>query len=217
VAGREVAVAIVRHRLARRYVVRVGDDGGVRLTVPRGASIAGGLAFAGRQAEWIAGEQRRGRERGAPWAHGTVIWFRGRQVPIEVLGGVVSLGEETLGPRTDGEPLREFVQRSLRARAAAEFVPRTLALALEHGVTVSAVTVRNQRSRWGTCSPRQAISLNWRLIQMPASVSDYVVLHELMHLRQPNHSRRFWREVAGVCPWWRDAERWLRGYGKELI
>jgi predicted metal-dependent hydrolase len=82
---------------------------------------------------------------------------------------------------------------------------------------ISGVAVRNQRSRWGTCSPARKISLNWRLIQMPPEVSDYVILHELMHLRQPNHSRKFWREVAGVCPWWREAERWLRQYGRSLI
>jgi predicted metal-dependent hydrolase len=78
------------------------------------------------------------------------------------------------------------------------------------------VTVRNQRSRWGACSPSRAISLNWRLIQMPPSVSDYVIFHELMHLKQPNHSRRFWREVEKVCAWWREAERWLRKHGREL-
>ena len=84
-------------------------------------------------------------------------------------------------------------------------------------VSVSRVSVRNQRSRWGACSARGVITLNWRLIQMPASVSDYVIFHELMHRRQPNHSRRFWREVDAVCSWWRDAERWLRKHGREVF
>ena len=83
-------------------------------------------------------------------------------------------------------------------------------------VSVAKVAVRSQRSRWGTCSPGRAISLNWRLLQMPPSVCDYVILHELMHLRQPNHSARFWREVERVCPAWRDGERWLRRHGREL-
>ena len=74
------------------------------------------------------------------------------------------------------------------------------------------MSVRNQRSRWGACSSRRVITLNWRLIQMPATVRDYVIFHELMHIRHPNHSRRFWREVEGVCAWWREAERWLRVY-----
>ena len=79
------------------------------------------------------------------------------------------------------------------------------------------MSVRNQRSRWGACSPRRVITLNWRLVQMPPSASDYVILHELMHLRQAIHSRRFWREVDQVCSWWREAERWLRRYGREIL
>ena len=82
---------------------------------------------------------------------------------------------------------------------------------------MSGVSVRNQRSRWGSCSTRGTIALNWRLIQMPPDVSDYVILHELAHRRQPNHSTRFWREVEALCPWWREAERWLRKHGKELL
>lgn len=209
-------MTIVRHHLARRYVVRIDREGGVRLTVPRGASIAGGLAFAGRQADWIARERRRGLERAAPWHAGKAIWLRGRQVPLVVEGVDVRAGGEAVGSLTSSAPLREHVERALRARATVELVARTTALALELGLDLAAVAVRNQRTRWGTCAPNRKISLNWRLIQMPPSVSDYVIHHELMHLRQPNHSRRFWREVEKVYPGWREAERWLRKHGKEL-
>src|SRR6187402_716839 len=77
IAGREIPVTIARHRLARRYVVRVSPDGGVRLTVPRGASLAGGFAFAERQSEWITREMERQRLRRIPWGTGTRAWFRG--------------------------------------------------------------------------------------------------------------------------------------------
>lgn len=216
VDGSDVPVTIVRHRMARRYVVRIDRDGGVRLTVPHGASIAGGLAFASRQADWIARERQRGLERAAPWEPGTSLWLRGRQVKIAVGDGEVRAGDEPLGRLTPSTTLREHVERSLRARAAVELVSRTVALASEHGLEISGVAIRDQRTRWGTCSPARKISLNWRLIQMPPEVSDYVIYHELMHLRQPNHSRRFWREVEKVCPAWREAERWLRKHGKEL-
>jgi predicted metal-dependent hydrolase len=216
VGERETPVTIVRHRLARRYVVRVGPDGEVRLTVPRWASIARGLAFASRQALWIEREWRRASDRAAPWEPGTRVWFRGRQMPIDLRQGRVYLGEESIG-RVDGKaPLREGIERALRALATVELIPRARAFAADHGLELSGVTVRNQRSRWGACSPSRTISLNWRLIQMPPSVCDYVIFHELMHLRQPNHSRRFWREVEKVCDWWREAERWLRKHGREL-
>ena len=73
--------------------------------------------------------------------------------------------------------------------------------------------MRNQRSRWGSCSPGGTISLNWRLIQAPDAVRDYIIYHELAHLWEMNHSDRFWARVEEVCPWWRDAEKWLKRNG----
>jgi predicted metal-dependent hydrolase len=83
-------------------------------------------------------------------------------------------------------------------------------LAKLHGIEVARVSVRNQRSRWGSCSRRGTISLNWRLIQTPAWVRDYIILHELAHRREMNHSDRFWREVERLCPDYLAAERWLK-------
>ena len=75
------------------------------------------------------------------------------------------------------------------------------------------MSVRNQRSRWGSCSAAGTISLNWRLIQTPDFVRDYIIYHELMHLREMNHSDRFWDHVEEVCPGWREAERWIKRNG----
>ena len=83
-------------------------------------------------------------------------------------------------------------------------------------MNVKQVTVRNQRSRWGSCSAGGTISLNWRLVQTPDSVRDYIIYHELMHLREMNHSDRFWMRVAEICPWWNDAELWLKRNGSLL-
>jgi len=79
------------------------------------------------------------------------------------------------------------------------------------------VTIRNQRSRWGSCARNGNIALNFRLIQMPPEVCDYVLIHELMHIRQQNHSRRFWKLVAAACPEFRERERWLRVQGRSLF
>jgi len=83
-------------------------------------------------------------------------------------------------------------------------------LAVCQQLDVRRVSVRNQRTRWGSCSRRGTISLNWRLLQAPPSVRDYIILHELMHLREMNHSPRFWRQVESVCPDFLQAERWLK-------
>jgi predicted metal-dependent hydrolase len=217
IAGRHVPVTIARHRLARRYVVRVSPDGGLRLTVPRGASLAGGFAFAARQADWISREMERQRVRYAPWVTGSRAWFRGEQVSIAVNGASAAFGPEVVELQAPDADVRGAIEARLRGLAAEELPQRCQALAREAGIEVAQVSVRNQRSRWGACSSRKVITLNWRLVQMPPSVSDYVIFHELMHTRQPNHSRRFWREVDAVCSWWREAERWLRRNGRELL
>ena len=216
VEGSELAVEVVRHHRARRYVVRVGSDGGVRLTVPRGASIAGGLAFASGQAPWIARERRRQLERSAPWRAGTLVWWRGELTPLTFEGAVVQCGgvAARLTTRRDA---RAALEHRWLAIAAGELPARCLELAATCSVRVTRVSVRNQRSRWGACSSAGVITLNWRLVQMPLFVRDYVIFHELMHVRQPNHSRRFWREVDSVCVDWREAERWLRRHGKDIL
>jgi predicted metal-dependent hydrolase len=116
---------------------------------------------------------------------------------------------------------RETARRSettppevLRARAARELPLRLLDLAAEHGLRVSRVSVRNQRWRWGSCSRSGHICLNWRLVHMPPEIRDYVMIHELMHLRRMDHSPKFWKLVAAACPEYQTARKWLREYGR---
>jgi predicted metal-dependent hydrolase len=112
--------------------------------------------------------------------------------------------------------LRPAIQKHLRALASKELTPRVMELAALHRVNVSRVTVRNQKSRWGSCSRRGTISLNWRLIQSPGFVRDYIILHELAHRRQMNHSEKFWQEVERLFPDYSQAERWLKQHANLL-
>lgn len=191
------------------------QEGTLRLTVPRGASIDGGLRFVRTQHDWVTREYARRSAAIEPWTSGRTVRFRGELVPLVVTPDTVALGDVIW--QRGASDVRALVETRLREMAAAELPEQCHALAREHGETVTRVSVRNQRSRWGSCSSAGTVALNWRLIQMPASVRDYVILHELMHLRQPNHSRAFWREVAGVCSHWRESERWLRTHGRELL
>jgi predicted metal-dependent hydrolase len=100
--------------------------------------------------------------------------------------------------------------------SARELTARTCELANQHHIAIRRVSVRNQRSRWGSCSRRGTISLNWRLVQAPVFVRDYIILHELAHVKELNHSPRFWREVERLCPDFAEAERWLRGHSSLL-
>jgi predicted metal-dependent hydrolase len=113
-------------------------------------------------------------------------------------------------------PVAEDARRRARLRARRELPPRLIALAGEHGLIVSKISVRNQKWRWGSCSRRGHICLNWRLVATPAWVRDYVMIHELMHLRQMNHSGKFWKLVAQACPDYQAARQWLREHGRSL-
>jgi hypothetical protein len=108
------------------------------------------------------------------------------------------------------ETLAPEAVRELRKRAQRELPGRLTELAREHGLTITGISVRNQKSRWGSCSPSGRICLNWRLVRMPDWIRDYVMIHELMHLKRLDHSPAFWRLVAGACPAYDNARRWLR-------
>jgi predicted metal-dependent hydrolase len=173
-------------------------------------------------AGWSArfSDRRRNRWFPANWKVGTTILFRGELVALEVVAGAsgnsIRFGLESLPVADPAGNLRPAIEKHLRQLAARELPPRVLAFAAQHRVSVTRVSVRNQKSRWGSCSRRGTISLNWRLIQTPPHVQDYIILHELMHCREMNHSARFWREVESVCPDYKTAERWLKQHGALL-
>jgi predicted metal-dependent hydrolase len=218
--GFSFVVHFVRMRRARRYILRVRPDGALRVTIPRGGSRREALRFAERHLSWAARERARllaSRRATAEWTEGTSILIDGAAVPITRDGEVVRAGTIAVCVPLEQVNLRPAIEFALREEATRTLPAQLLALAARHGLTVTRVTIRNQRSRWGSCSRSGTIALNFRLLQMPAAVREYILLHELMHLRHPNHSRRFWRAVQSVCPGFRDAERWLKKTGQELF
>ena len=218
--GAAFPVHFVRMRRARRYILRVRPDGALRVTIPRGGSRAEGLRFAERHLSWAAAERAKqlaSRRPPLQWTAGTPILIDGEAAPISRDGELVRVGSLAIRVRANETNLRPAVESALREEATRTLPPQVLALAAAHGLAVTRVTIRNQRSRWGSCAPGGRIALNFRLLQMPPSVREYILLHELMHIRHPNHSRRFWRAVQSVCPAFRDAERWLKRMGQDLF
>ena len=110
-------------------------------------------------------------------------------------------------------------QQNPQRREEQQVLNRLRELAQQHGLDgrLRSVSIRNQKTRWGSCSPRGLICLNWRLMQVPESVRDYILLHELAHLRHLNHSRSFWNEVERLCPAYKEAEAWLKRSGKTVL
>jgi predicted metal-dependent hydrolase len=217
------AVEYVRERRARRYILRVRRDGSLRVTIPRGGSRREAEAFLARHRQWADRERRRVAAAHAPreWYAGDIILLGGEPAMLHVepqsRGHVLRLGGCEVPVEDPDGNVRTEAELALRAIAARDLVPRIHVLAGRHALAVGRVSIRNQQSRWGSCSRRGTIALNFRLVQTPPGVCDYVLLHELMHLRQPNHSRRFWRLVQEVCPDFPEAERWLREEGRSLF
>ena len=114
-------------------------------------------------------------------------------------------------------PLSEADIRTL-TDAAKEVIPGKVAFfAAQVGVTYGRITIRNQKSRWGSCSARGNLNFNCKLMQAPEEILDYVIVHELCHRREMNHSRAFWAEVEKILPDYKKRRRWLRDHGDELM
>jgi len=213
-------VILVRSARARTYRLTLRRDGVAQVTVPQRGSEREAREFLEQHRDWLARARARQSRRPKPteyWSVGTPVLWRGEMTEIRVAVADdrprVCLAADVFPvPSLDGD-LRAVLEAQFARRARIELPARTWELAAETESDVKHVTVRNQRSRWGSCSAGGTISLNWWLVQTPDSVRDYIIYHELMHLREMNHSDRFWQRVAEVCTWWRDAERWLKRNG----
>lgn len=216
VGGKPVPLLVVRNARAKRYVLRLRPDGTARVTMPRGGSVSEARRFADRNLVWLEQQLKRlpvHHPAAQEWRLGSEVLFRGELVRLEMEANgakVIRLGPDKLIVPNFTSDLRPSVERHMRRVAERELPLRVMEYAAVHQLPVRRVTVRNQRTRWGSCSRRGTISLNWRLIQTPLFVRDYIILHELMHLREMNHSPRFWRQVESVCPDFPTAEQWLK-------
>ncbi|HVV62370.1 MAG TPA: SprT family zinc-dependent metalloprotease [Pseudolabrys sp.] len=217
-------VRVRRHRQARRYTLRIHSaTREVLLTMPPRGSLREACDFAQKHGAWIAARLGRLPEP-APFADGTVLPLRGVNHRIVHRAGARGTCWVEIG--ADGErKLCVAGEEPHVARRVGDFLKREAKNALEAasrraaeqlGVRVKRVSVRDQSSRWGSCSTTGVLSYSWRLILAPAFVLDYLAAHEVAHLVEMNHSRRFWRMVERVCPNVSHAKTWLDAHGTDL-
>jgi predicted metal-dependent hydrolase len=218
--GPRDSVVFRRSATARNYRLSIGRDGSAIATIPVRGSQGEAERFVELNRAWLerARERQRRRPRSADvWAVGTRVLWRGglEQIRVAALGDrpSVCLGADVFRvPRIEGD-LRPALEARFLRLAKVELPARAWELAAQTRLNVTRVSVRDQRSRWGSCTAAGVISLNWRLILTPESVRDYIIHHELMHLREMNHSARFWACVEEVSPDWREAEAWIKRNG----
>lgn len=212
----DISVLLRRTARARRLSLRVGrSDGRVTLTLPPRTPLADARVFVARQAAWI---MRNVAAAPAPRAVrvGATLPILGTEVPIvagtgrsaRYTGAAIAVADdERAGPR-----VRALVRALAQTHLAAAVDRHATAL----GRRPARMTLRDTRSRWGSCSSRAELMFSWRLVLAPAEVLDYVAAHEVAHLRHMDHSPRFWAAVEGLMPDYAARRDWLRREGAAL-
>lgn len=213
-------VAVRRSERARKMRIRVLNEG-FELVLPKRVSGVVVHEFLRASEEWVRahGEKVRARAREGDV---TKIWWAGAELTVVADPGFLGVeldldkGQVRVGAETVLEG-RRLVEKKFREWARPLFLEVVERRAEEMGVLVGRIRVGDQRSRWGSCSAKGTISLNWRLVMAPVEVLDYLVVHELAHRKEMNHSGRFWGVVEEYCPRYREWEEWLKKEGHALM
>jgi len=217
-------VRLQRHRQARRYTLRVHSaTREVVLTMPPRGTLKDAHAFAQKHGAWIATRLNR-LPAPAPFRHGTIVPLRGEPHRIEhrpyERGTVwLELGDDecrTLCVAGEAAHVSRRLTDFLKREAKRELEAASRRAAEKLGVRIKRVSIRDQASRWGSCSTTGVLSYSWRLILAPPFVLDYLAAHEVAHLVEMNHSRAFWRLVMRIYPNVARAKTWLDTHGAEL-
>jgi predicted metal-dependent hydrolase len=222
--GETIAVRVRESERAHTSRIIVGPRRPLEVIVPRGTTLAKIDELLESRRRWIEVKIARSREIAERpprlgLQRADAVWLTGEPLPVERRNGRRSLAKlegnrlVVLGP--DAE-VRAAIERWYRRRARpviAEVVARE---ADRLGLRYRSIAIRDQRTRWGSCSHTGTLSFSWRLLVAPREVLEYIVAHELCHLKVPGHGKPFWRLLESVRPGWQEQARWLREHGAEL-
>jgi predicted metal-dependent hydrolase len=221
IEGKRLAVTFRRRANARRIILRIDRSGlGIVLTLPHYTSHKAALTFAASEKAWILERIAESPER-VPFAPGQRIPLRGRAHAIQATGerGTVRLSaapEPAILVPGAAVHLERRLTDWLKRQAALDLAKASRLHAERLGVRFVRISVRDTASRWGSCSASGTLSYCWRLILAPPFVLDYVAAHEVAHLKEMNHGRRFWSLVHMLCPDADAARSWLKAHGNGL-
>jgi predicted metal-dependent hydrolase len=215
----DIPVIIRRSPRARRISLKIDSHNHTAvLVLPHFVSESDGLRFAAQHRQWIQA-QLQDLPKLIPFADGAVIPVRGEDFRITHRDrgrGIVEITESALSVFGRPEHLARRLKDWLKREARNDINPLVIAKSLKLGKVAGRISIRDQRTRWGSCSANGNLSFNWRLILAPPFVLEYVVAHEVAHLAEHNHSKAFWRHVGDLTEFAHDGREWLRREGTTL-
>jgi predicted metal-dependent hydrolase len=225
--GHSVEYELRRSR--RRTIGFSVDAGGLRVTAPRWVTVGEIESALDDKSAWILRKLVEWREHakrrahlGVRWEDGGTVAFLGRTLTLRLdgAGGMLSLDGDLLRvglpPEADAEQLRDTVQAWLQGQARSLFAQRLPLYTARLGRQPARWALSSARTRWGSCAPDGSIRLNWRLVHFPVEIVDYVIVHELAHLKEMNHGPRFWSAVQAMLPEFEHARRRLRDFPDDI-
>ncbi len=220
-------------RSKRRSIGFLIDEEGLRITAPRWVTIAEIENAIREKQRWIFAKLNERRERSArrlqpqmQWRDGATLPYLGKDIALRIVAsqaaGIIhdeESGELTIGlpPEAGEQQLKDRVQGWLQAQAKRVFAERLPIYAEKLGVVYHSFALSSATTQWGSCTVEGKIRLNWRLIHFTLPLIDYVIAHELAHLREMNHSPRFWATVQSVFPEFDAARKALRDHGPDTL
>lgn len=219
--GQRVHVRLEVNPKARRLILRLDERNREAVAVaPSKRKMGEAAAFAKERVDWIA-EHLQALPEQLALRDGGVFQLRGEacQISLEGKGRLAKLvpgSPQILHLPGDSETVGKRAERFLRKTAKQDLTDAVIRYCEQLGVEARRVTVKDTRSRWGSCTSDGRLAFSWRLIMAPPAVLNYVAAHECAHLLEMNHSPAFWAHVATCCPNWKRERSWLRANGRDL-
>lgn len=217
-----------RSQRAKRLLLKVNLQHGIEVVLPRWATDHDAARFVQTHQDWLVNILRKQAVTvvppSRPLVTGQMLPCLGESYHVQIEYGSpatrpsVQQAHHRLVVRVPpAYPLRHAVIRWYRRQARSYFTQTCSLLAPQVSVTFRSIIIGNQKTRWGSCSPRGRLAFNWRLLLGPVAVARYVAAHEVAHLRHRNHSTLFWRMVAQLDPAYLDHKAWLKRHGHTLV
>jgi predicted metal-dependent hydrolase len=200
----------------------VETDGTLTVRAPSRMKAADIRRFIEVKAEWIERKQASVRKDALVPRHyvdGETFQYLGKEVPLRLVpeGKPALVMEAVFKLTKSARPRAESVFEAwYKQQARAVLTGRVDFYARKHGFEVKKIRISSARTRWGSCSAKKTLSFTWRLVMAPMEVIDYVVVHELCHLRELNHSPSFWAQVESILPGYKSCRKWLKDNGAKL-